>query len=88
LICHVRGSKKRVHMTWSKDNKRLYEDGHVTIISKKKRRTVLIIQNVSKKDNGVYGCHATDPVSHQVLSMYGKLVIQGENTNRFNVTPT
>lgn len=68
-------------MRWSKDNKKLQDnplESHMNIVNKKKRRTILIIRNVSKMDNGIYGCHATDPVSRQVISMYGRMVVQGE----------
>lgn len=68
-------------MKWSKNSQFLQEDpfdSHIDIVKKNKKRSTLIIRNVNKNDSGVYGCHATDPNSGQIISMYGKLGVTGK----------
>lgn len=82
LICHVRGSKKKsVAIKWSKDNSVIQEGTPgIEVKRKNNKRSILILKNASKNNSGLYGCHATDPVSNQVINMFGKLLVEGKST--------
>lgn len=79
LQCQVKGGSSKVVISWNKDGTGLSSDGlHYTIMNFYSGKSTLLLDKVSIRDAGVYGCLASDVHTGENISAYGSLQLKGK----------
>lgn len=81
LHCQVKGGSANIVFSWTKDAKVLNQYNRSKYIIRSNpitKRSHLLLEKLSRSDQGVYGCFAHDLDMGKNISVYGALLVKGK----------